>query len=261
MSDVETKAWTWDVSNVEEMTLPEIKLLLENRNCDMRKLPDGKNQILTHLMTHFEIDDKNLKPFNELSDDQIKAELMVRCLSPAVSIRGTSKQELIDRLDVNKLPSIGKLLVFGYIRKEEIVLERGLFIPHYLKELVVSFCESTVISLYLSPNYPNNIFIASINNQKNQNLKLQIMDISNTNSNTNNTRNDDNKKSLICSARSKSLILPSNIQQNIRKFKKYNNDRFYMIFQINQDFETSMMVINESEIQQHLNGIYHHTVP
>ena len=92
---------------------------MESTNSDI--IEESKNEALTHLENNHEINYKNIKSFNQLLIKQLEAELELRYLFST----NANSNELIDRLKVNKSSSIDKIFVFGYIRKNAIVLKGG----------------------------------------------------------------------------------------------------------------------------------------
>ena len=65
-----------------------------------------------------------------------------------------------------------KLLIYGYIRENEVLLKQALYFPYYLKDIIVLFAESNVVMFCLHPKMTNTLFIGHINNERN-NMKFK----------------------------------------------------------------------------------------
>ena len=231
MSDVPPpKAWTWEISNVDNMPPSQLKVLFRNRT---GKIANGD---IKQLLKDLEIDDKKMKSFNEMTIKQLKSELRLRKLSS----KDATRNQLISRLSLNQIPSIQQQLVIGYIREKEIVLEGGLFIPRYLKDLILSFCESTVFAFYFTQKSPNNLRVACMNNNNNR-YELKIIQM-----NPDKTSHSDWNGELFHSTKSKSIVLPPKINGVVSKYKKYSTDRWDMIFTGHD--EISVLMVNETEL-------------
>ena len=160
MSAVEEK-WGWQFTQINSMKDEDIKILLQNRNYVLK---DAKNQNLKKILkTQYFVEDENLPSFEDMTIKQLKPELKLRKLQYKYGGKHGLKQDMLTRLKHHKVPSspsnipeIGnKILVHGYIRENEIVLEHGLFIPYYLKEIIVKYCKSGDIAFCLTTKIPN----------------------------------------------------------------------------------------------------------
>ena len=170
MSKPATKAWTWDVSNLENMTSKEIKILLQNRN--FNDWSKDANELLEILKNEYEIDDANIN-FDELTKKEIKPELKLRWLS---TDDGDNKT-LVDRLKVHDFTSTDKLLTFGYVREYE--KEFKLYnIPDYLKRIVLSYGISVLMAFYLGAKHSNHVFTLNIKTKQKSKLNVIGEDVS-----------------------------------------------------------------------------------
>ena len=228
--------WGWQMTNVDKMEESEIKTLLINRYCDLKE-KSFEVPYRVYLKENYYVEDEDLTSFNEMTIKELKVELKLRYLNDKYGGENGKKSDLIQRLQSykgipsspSKMPELSnKILVYGYIRKNEVVLEQGLFIPHYLKEIVVAFTPSnyqTVIALSLeNPNY---LFITNIGQKvPNKNTKAKIINI--------NARNTwwghRNSWSKSVTARANSIKLPSKQFDAILKHKKYVTNDFEVLF-------------------------------
>ena len=142
MSDVVEENWCWNLTAVDIMKKPDLEILLTNQNYRTpRRVYHKKEKLKEILIRNHKVDDKNLIPFKDLTVKQLKCELLLRELSckkgkKADFIQRLTNQQKIPSL-LSKIPETDKLLIYGYIRQNEIVLEHGLFIPRYLQVFMV----------------------------------------------------------------------------------------------------------------------------
>ena len=52
---------------------------------------------------------------------------------------------------VYQQPSSNQILIYGYIRDKETVLQNGLYLPYYLKDIIVAYGTSNTVIFYLPP--------------------------------------------------------------------------------------------------------------
>ena len=180
----------------------------------------------------------------------MKPELKLRKLQYKYGGKHGLKQDMLRRLKHHKvppspsnIPEIGnKILVHGYIRENEIVLEHGLFIPYYLKEIIVKYCKSGVIAFCLTTKIPNYLFIADINNQiSNKRCKAKIININENISNKGITVDS----SLIAA---NSIKLPPTIFNSIQQHQICDTNDFNALFLMNN--KCTMYLIQKYQIDK-----------
>ena len=173
MSDKLIKSWTWDMTALNTYTFDghdddeeNIRSLLKNRNCDQNMKDMVWYQLKHLLQEEYDVDDKRMKPLNKLTIKQLKLELTLRHLSDT----NASKKELVERLQVHEIPSMDKILIYGFIRENEKDLQRGYFVPHYLKEIIVAFYKLEMIVILFQNSSRHHVLMTNMReNNKNCN--------------------------------------------------------------------------------------------
>ena len=228
MSDVPSRNWTWDISNVSDMNERELRMLLQNRKC--RRMDGNKRILLMRLKHNFLIDDKDLKPFNQLKKFALICELKLRHLST----QEASMSVLLDRFTVYEIPPIEVLLVTGYCREGQIEYKIHNF-PDYLAAIVASYWKANAIGFYLSGDFA---FTADF--IKKSKGKYEIIG----------DKISFNNDALLNASMS---IIPQSIQTAATKWQYSTKYVDQMVFSVDAAGGTSAMVINNLNADKTLN--------
>ena len=224
MSSIEPPNWTWNLTTIEDMGITEMKFIIWNRNPEDKgsKFCSTGSSLKDYVKKHYKVDD--YVDFKQLTDERKKVELALRGLCTY-----GSPKNYLNSLTLNTLPC-SDLLVYGYIHRSERRFTLNVAIPKYLIELVLKFNQSRVISFYVSSEYPDNIFIANINNK--QKSKFEIIG---------DKIPFDQKGGAVHSSK---CILPSAIKDKVNAFRTYNEPWYHLLFQLNDNKTTSVFAMN-----------------
>ena len=178
----------WQLTQIQNKKFKDsdIKILLQNRGYILK---DADNQNLKKtLTTNFFVEDSRLLKFDAMTINQLKPELKLRNLDHQYGGKHGKKQEMVTRLKNRPVPSSPEkvpengyyhtLVTYGYIRENQVVLERGLFIPCYLTEIIKVFANKNRKLLYLNQNYLLISCVRSNNTaNKNETIISKIADV------------------------------------------------------------------------------------
>ena len=244
--------WGWHLTCLNKMHSKEVKILLNNRYHNLKGNKSSLVQLKSILREKYFVEDDDLVPFDEMTIEELRAELKLRKLNDRYGGKNGKKPDLVNRFKGYEIPSspskmpeiTNKILVYGYIRLNETVLEYGLFIPHYLKEIIAAFAKSHgQIMFCLSTREPAALYIANIDNKSSNNrLKAKVINIDISTVIKGRTLTEPTLTAANC------IKLPSNIFDSIAEYKRYNKNNFQAVFRMDGTLDY-MYLVHKDEIR------------
>ena len=245
--------WRWNLTAIDDLPDDDITTLLKSRGYNIK---DAKSQNLKNiLITKYLVEDANLKSWDEMTVEQLRVELTLRRLNDKYGTGYGLKADLIKRLkeyhslrsNIVKMPKIdNESFVYRYIQHHELQYE--LFIPHYLKDIIYAYTESSIMGFCLSSKEPNYIFAANINHKIpsfNKKYKAKVIALHNK------PIESISDESAVTFANS--MDVPSQIYKSITKHIQYRNNSFRVLFDVKDSSVTLNLIHNDEAKIKHRN--------